>query len=841
MAFRGLNVSLALNDIDNKAESLRNLGLDQRDVALITGLTSSTGNISVEEFHTVSGLVDDQKKVLYALTRASEVLSSQLTSLRDVKQPFLFNYRVNDRVMAGAIKYKYYDFASNISKNADISTSRVSSWSTIGTGADAFISYGGEIKVVGPQLTLSSLKTTVAPIGKTFRSEVPTHIVKLDINGVSKSFLAMKGIPLEWTGFFRNAYLQAAVTPVSDSAGQVPITWRVTNEDNGQSYNSGDGSSSFPQNIGVGSFGSPTVYDFRDSRSRPRKLEFFYDPSKVLELRMPNINLSDWTTVSLPALRRLVINSNDFYQLPSFRDGTSSKTSLSLDGLAPALTHVDISSNNLSRARDSSNVQITANEQLNTLPTSLISLTMNGSFNDGTIIDLLDHTNLTTLNFSSYYARRASRRQSGTISPKVATSIQRYSLSHQSFQQMCHGVTSSTNLAYLAFPHCGINSADNGSGTRVELTIASTSLAEFHSYSNHHQVVDMNGNTNLKIYIQQRSNANGIGGTSAQKGVSGKFTGCTALNRLDLYNSGIVADIGTVYQNLPALNYIEARYSGISGEFRDNSFTGSPSMQTILLAGSNLGLLSNNLYGTDFFGTAASSTNGTVFHNTPDIRNVYAYSNKNIRGTLPDFSLSEQLRVVYLHNTGLSGNLTSFGNNDLLRYIRIDYTKNGADGGISGSVPAFSTPALNYLFLTYNNLSGQVPDLTCPYLYYLYLGQNALTGTIPDLRGCVRLYYIQLNNNLMTSYNAGNLQYNIYARTIDLSNNRLVQNTGPTIIDDLLKNWTANPRSGVSVNMLGNNGLTEATTRADGSGDGENSTSVKLDTLRQKGWSILMD
>ena len=100
-----------------------------------------------------------------------------------------------------------------VAKNADISTSRVSSWSTIGTGADAFISYGGEIKVVGPQLTLASLKTTVAPIGKTFRSEVPTHLVKLDVRGVSKSFLAMKGIPLEFTGFFRNADLQSRSNP----------------------------------------------------------------------------------------------------------------------------------------------------------------------------------------------------------------------------------------------------------------------------------------------------------------------------------------------------------------------------------------------------------------------------------------------------------------------------------------------------------------------------------------------------------------------------------------------------------------------------------------------------
>ena len=145
--YRGLNVSKAMNDVDDSAAALRNLGLDQRDLTLVSGLTAAGSDVNIREFHTVAGLVDDQKKSLYSLGRASEVVSGQLESLVDIKQPLVFNYRIDDQLQAGAIKYKYFDFATNTSivadaiKQADISTSRVSSWSTIGSEETRTILY----------------------------------------------------------------------------------------------------------------------------------------------------------------------------------------------------------------------------------------------------------------------------------------------------------------------------------------------------------------------------------------------------------------------------------------------------------------------------------------------------------------------------------------------------------------------------------------------------------------------------------------------------------------------------------------------------------------------------
>jgi hypothetical protein len=333
-----------------------------------------------------------------------------------------YNYKLNSQLQAGAIKYSYYDFAStapNISeriKSADISTSRASSWSTIGTT----ISYGAEVKVVGNTFTFESLGTTVAPVKRTFRAEVPTHTLTLNVDGNDRNFLAMKGIPLVFETFFRNTDLYAAVNPISDSLEEVPITWRITNEDNGQSYNSGDLTTLNQGGIGVGTETSPVVYSFRDSSSKARKLEFFYDHARVITLSMNGLNLSTWTTVSLPALKRLNIVSNDFYQLPRFRSNVSAKTTLAPGGLAPALTHITITDNNMSRATNAAAVRITANEQLNTLPTTLESLEMNGVFSDSTTINLLNYTNLKNFNMNSYYNRNSQRRMTGgTVIPRV--------------------------------------------------------------------------------------------------------------------------------------------------------------------------------------------------------------------------------------------------------------------------------------------------------------------------------------------------------------------------------------------------------------------------------------
>ena len=824
--YRGLNVQKAMNDVDNKAQSLINLGLDQRDLALISGIAAA--GITTNELHTLAGLVVDQKKSLYSLGESAETLEGILTGLQDIQVSQEYNIQYDNQVRASAIKYNYLDFAKTVEfeqQSADISTSRVSSWSTIGTT----ILYGGEIKVTGSQIELSSLKATTAPVKKLFRSEIPTHTLKLNINGSPQTFLAMKGIPIELQGFFRNANLSHAVTAVPDSQGDVPGTWRIVNNDNGQTYNSGDGTETHPGNFGVGALGSPATYPFRDSSNRSRTVQFYYDPSKILELRTPSINITNWTTSKLPALRSLDINNNDLYVLPSFRgDATSKDGILTPGGLAPVLQKIVISSNNLSRARHADGTQIVATHQLNTLPTTLTELTMNGVFSDSTDIDLLDYQNLTVLNFHTYYSRNAQRRMTGgTVSPKVYTNVSAgkgivsYFMYNQPYPQLADGVCTSNNLKDLNFEWCG-TSAKEGGG---DITIASPVIENFTSKGNGHNVVDLNSKTTLSTYIQQYSSG---GSTTDQKAIGNKFSGCSGLKQLNFYASAVTGSIETAFSSLQSLTYLELRWTGVSGRLDDNSFANTNSLQNLLLAGSG--------YSTsDFFGTQDSIDNnsgsGEVFKNTLDLRWMYLYNNTSAAGKLPDFSSNVNLTGLYFHSTGINGPLQTFANNTSLYYLRISNCQ------VSGTVPAFTGNGLRYIYLYSNQLAGQVPKFTTPYLYQVYLQYNNLTGNIPDLSGCTRLQRVYLNNNSINGYTPGALQYNSSLSVIDFSNNNLSSTAGSNIIADLFENYSLNPRTGVSVNLLGNPMLKDEI-QNDGT-EGDTSTANKLSFL-ENFWTILI-
>ena len=819
MPFRGLNVQLAMNDVDNSAQALINLGLDQRDLALISGLATGA-DLQAQELHTVGGLVVDQKKELAALARSSTTVGGLLTSLKDIGQPLDFNLEIDNQINAAAIKYNYLDYSNNSLKVADISTSRVSSWSSIGSS----ILYGGEVEVSGDNITFSSLATSSAPIAKSFRAEVPTHQLTLKINGVNKEFLAMKGIPLEWDGFFRNVNLSHAVNSVSDSQGVVPPVWRITNKAGGQSYNTGDATGS----IGAGSVGSPATYAFRDSSSKARKIEFFYNPSKILELRLPGSNLSEWTNVSLPNIQRIDISSNDFYELPGF-----GPTSRGGDGLAPALQHITITANDMSRAEDANGNQIVANTQLNTLPLTLTNLTMNGVFSDNTSINLTDYTELSYLQFQTYYSRNAQRRMTGgTISPQTfvdtanpkVKGIGQYRIYHQPYSQLDNGVCESPNLTYLYFPWCGISSKQGGGN----ITIASNVIGEVISYGNPHNVINMSSKTSLSNYVQAYSRP----GSNLSRNLAGQFTGCTGLTQLYFYaSSTIQANIQTAFanQSLSSLQTLDLRWTSVSGEMRDGSFVGADALVNIRFAGSGHS-------GTDFYGTTDSLSNGgngEVFANMSSLQWLYVYSNGNIAGPLPDFSNNTNMRGIYIRNTNTNGNLPNLTSNQNLYYLRLD------SNNMSGTIPAWTTNALSYVFIYNNSFSGSIPTLNTPYLYYLYAQNNNLSGNLPSMAGAIRLQRLYLNSNSIVGYTPEALKYNTSLSIIDISNNQLNASVGSNLISDLFDNYASNPRSGVSVNLLGNNGLSRSSIINDGT-EGDNSTASKLEFLEQF-WTILLD
>jgi len=415
----------------------------------------------------------------------------------------------------------------------------------------------------------------------------------------------------------------------------------------------------------------------------------------------------------------------------------------------------------------------------------------------------------------------------GVVSPKTYTNVAQskgiavYRIYHQPATQLANGVCTSENLQDLYFPHTGISEKEGGG----DITIASNVISNFESYSNGHNVVDMSNKSSLTKYFQQFSSG---GSTASSRAIGSKFAGCTSLQRLDFYSSSVTGNIGTIFTSLPALTYLELRRTSVSGQLFDDSFANTNSLQNFYVEGTAINTA-------DYFGTQDSIDNnsgsGEVFKNTPDMRWIYCYNNRNIRGKLPDFSSNFALTGLYFYGTGLNGPIQTFANCTSLYYLNL------TNNAFTGAVPAFTGNGLKYIYLSSNQLAGQIPSFTTPYLYQLQLQYNNFSGNVPDMSGCTRLQRVYLNNNNINGYVPGALQYNSSLSIVDFSNNQLPNTAGSNIIADLFENYSLNPRRGVSVNLLGNP-MSRSGIENDGT-DGDSSTANKLSFL-ENFWTILI-
>ncbi len=98
---------------------------------------------------------------------------------------------------------------------------------------------------------------------------------------------------------------------------------------------------------------------------------------------------------------------------------------------------------------------------------------------------------------------------------------------------------------------------------------------------------------------------------------------------------------------------------------------------------------------------------------------------------------------------------------------------NLAGNQLSGSIPNFNLPNLQYLGLDSNQLSGAIPNFNLPNLASLLLYSNQLSGPIPNF-DLPRLLYLYINSNRLSgslpNFNLPNL------RRLDLSSNQLSGN-----------------------------------------------------------------
>ena len=318
----GLEAQRNLAEIPNTNLALRSLNLNILDFDIIRG--SKDAGTSETDFRGLSGLNQPLFRRLGRYVDDSGFYESLISEKAGYSSSLFGNLTVFGSVDGNAVRFRYVavDNSGNRSIGiADISTSRVSSWSSsaspviasspISYGAQVAINTSGELRF-GTQdgTTGTRLQTTITPEEKEFASELPTHKIEVTIDNNTRSFYAMKGIPITFTGFFRKVSAKAQLTSLISG---ISPSWKISQLD-------GSGVTRFA-NQG----GTTSEISYKSSVSRERNIQFYYNPDNISLLEIPNAQISELPISKFQNLRTFNLINNNLTNFPDLTDVSISR------------------------------------------------------------------------------------------------------------------------------------------------------------------------------------------------------------------------------------------------------------------------------------------------------------------------------------------------------------------------------------------------------------------------------------------------------------------------------------------------------------------------------------
>ena len=801
----GLNVESALADILNKEESLKSLNLSSRDLNVIRG--SQNAGLTGGDWISLSRLKDPIYKTLDRYSQDSGTYLSILDTKAGFERTLFGNLKINGVLSGNAVRYRYVDFAPNsvgvsTVKIADISTSRVSAWSSVGVGTTVPISYGAQVSVksggalqFGTQsgTTGPRLQTSLSALPKEFASEFPTSKISCTIGGQTVVLYAMKGIPLIFTGFFRD--LNASISLTSLISG-TPASWKIVETANANNF------VNFANQGGITS-----SIQFRSSISRERYIQFYYNPDNISTITLTSANITELPAVKLQNATALNFSSNQLRNFPN------------INFIAPTLQSLNLISNPLSQSSVENERKLNSNV-VNKIPTTLRELylgqTFFGSITQNIIADRFQQ--LTVLNLSRgggpYF--HPDNDDANCELPNVSNTCQTYTVRSNDFRAFgtTLGISTSNvkDLTNLVSLDVGGNYYLSGS-----FSIASGNNV-IQSISSHSTGLELptglaGKSSFTTLYHYYCRNA----GPLVDGGGNYLYANCNSLSILYLYASNVTGRLPKFTNS--ALSYLDLRNTGLTGGGPDNdetnvipekTFEKCTNLQYMLLQSGSL-LLDKEIH-------------PNAFSYTPNLYYLWYISGGRTTGPIPNLTSNANLTFLVLPSNNFTGTMPTLSSNPNIYYVDVSYN------ALSGSVPAFKNLGNLFKLYLYNNqftsLStfGNLGSLT-----YFYAHNNKIAGEIPSFAGCRNLFYLILFNNLLTGYTSGGLATNYNLRYLDLSGNLLTGQAVNQIIADLLTNYNAVKRGGVTINLRGGNALPSGVALD------------SIDILRSKGWSIVFN
>ena len=335
----GLAVDANFADVKNKNLALQNILLPPPDLEVILG--SQEAGATISDWRSFARLDDPLHETLDRLRQDSGQFSDLLSQRAGTDVSLFGNLKVNGSISGNAIRYRYIKGLGTNTRTvsfADISTSRVSAWSSSDPKAtnpdpviqgQAKISYGGRLKLkpgfatiggvgkntapflrFGTQVTGETgvsgkprLQTSIVPQEKEFASEIPTHLLEANIGGQVVKIYLMKGIPIVFKGFFRSIDPSITLTGLINN---IPPSWKIVETGNANAY------SNFPNQLAT----LTSSISYRSSVSRERFIQFYYTPDKIAEVSITSANISELPAVKFEAATLLEFSYNNLRNFP---------------------------------------------------------------------------------------------------------------------------------------------------------------------------------------------------------------------------------------------------------------------------------------------------------------------------------------------------------------------------------------------------------------------------------------------------------------------------------------------------------------------------------------------
>ena len=342
-------------------------------------------------------------------------------------------------------------------KIADISTSRVSAWSSsdpdassinLTTQEKARISYGGQVSILsagggfanlifGTQYTgvqgvsgKPRLQTTQIPLEREFRAEIPTHKITIRTDSANREVYAMKGIPLIFEGQFRTLRPRIRVFKSTTNPLQVTVknmgdilpSWKI------KEVNNPDAFLNFVEPSLINN--TYSIITFISGSSKERFIQFYYPSDNIIWVDLISAGIRTLPTAKLGNLRFLRLENNKIETLPDLTQFATETV--------PATSTTNIKFTYLNLRRNPLHLSEIITEQklnaavLNKIPQNVNTLIL-GSTYYGSVSD---DSNLTASDYSDWYTPNTESRTHPTSGLPIDTQNANASIIYQRFKNL---------------------------------------------------------------------------------------------------------------------------------------------------------------------------------------------------------------------------------------------------------------------------------------------------------------------------------------------------------------------------------------------------------------------